>query len=283
MSVIMKGTEVAAAMKEALVLEVEALKNRGIIPCLLIIRVGAKPEDMSYERGAKKRMESIGIVCEVLELPENITQEALEEAFCKANSKPSIHGILLFQPLPGHLNAEPLKSLIHPAKDVDGMSSVNVARVFAGDANGFAPCTAEAVMDMLRHYKIEVEGKNVTVIGRSMVVGKPLSILLLKENATVTVCHTKTKYLGNICRNADILIAAAGKMRMVSDDMVGEQAIVADVGINVDDNGKLCGDVDFERVEKKTSYISPVPGGVGGITSSVLAKHVIRAAGYLNS
>ena len=172
--------------------------------------------------------------------------------------------------------------MIHPAKDMDCMSDVNIAKVFAGDETGYAPCTAEAVMKMLKFYGIDLKGKNTTVVGRSMVVGKPLSMMLLKENATVTICHTRTVDLPKICRSADILIAAAGKAKMITADMVGEGAVVADVGINVDEEGNLCGDVDFERAKKKASYISPVPRGVGSITTSVLAEHVIRAAKNLH-
>ncbi len=282
MSTMMLGAEVAAAMKEKLLLEVAALTERGIVPCLCIVRVGARPDDLAYERGAKKRMESIGIRCQVTELPENITQEAFEEAFRKVNENPDIHGILLFRPLPEHLDETPVKAMIDPYKDVDCMSETNIARLFSGDSRGYAPCTAEAVMEMLHHYRIDPEGKKVTVIGRSMVVGKPLAMLMLKENATVTICHTRTKNLDAMCREAEILVAAAGKANMVKKEMVGSGAVVADVGINVDENGKLCGDVAFDEVKDIASYISPVPRGVGSVTSSVLAKHVIRAAKWMN-
>ena len=252
------------------------------MPCLAIIRAGSREEDLSYERGAKKRMEAVGIKCQVRELPWDITQREFEEAFREVNDNPSVHGILMFRPLPKHLDEEPVRKMIHPAKDMDCMSDVNIAKVFAGDETGYAPCTAEAVMKMLKFYGIDLKGKNTTVVGRSMVVGKPLSMMLLKENATVTICHTRTVDLPKICRSADILIAAAGKAKMITADMVGEGAVVADVGINVDEEGNLCGDVDFERAKKKASYISPVPRGVGSITTSVLAEHVIRAAKNLH-
>lgn len=282
MTTYMMGTEVAKAMKESLIQEVEALKEKGVEPCLAIVRVGARPDDLSYERGAKKRMELVGIDCKVVELPENITQEEFEAEFQKVNDDPSVHGILLFRPLPKHLDEEPVKSMIHPYKDVDCMCSVNIAKVFAGDESGYAPCTAEAVMEMLSHYEIDLTGRKVTVVGRSMVVGKPLSMLLLKKNATITVCHTRTADLAAECRKAEILVAAVGKAKMITEDMVGDGAIVVDVGVNVDENGNLCGDVDFAAVESKASYISPVPKGVGSVTTSVLAKHVVRAAKYLN-
>ena len=283
MSIIMKGSEVAAAMKEELLGDVEKLVAKGVIPQLGIVRVGARPDDLAYERGAVKRMEAVGIRCKVIELPESISQEEFEKEFSAVNSDPDIHGILLFRPLPGQLNEDPVRSMINPKKDIDCMSPVNMAKVFAGDESGFAPCTAQAVMEVLAHFGIDVKGKRVTVVGRSMVVGKPLSMLLLKQNATVTICHTRTVDLGATCRNAEVLIAAAGKAKMIPAEFVADNAIVVDVGINVGSDGKLCGDVDFEAVASKSSYITPVPGGVGTVTSSVLAKHIISAARGLNS
>lgn len=282
MSILMKGADVAKTMKEDLTGEARRLKDRGILPSLTIVRVGARPDDLAYERGARKRMEMIGIDCKVVELPETITQAEFEKTFFKINEDPKVHGILLFRPLPGHLDEGPVVSRINPLKDVDCMCPVNIAKVFSGDETGHAPCTPEAVMEMLDYYKIDPKGKKVTVIGRSMVVGKPLSMMLLKRHATVTICHTRTKDLTATCREAEILVAAAGKARMVTADMVGDGAVVVDVGINVDDKGNLCGDVDFEAAEPVTSYISPVPRGVGSVTSSVLAKHVLKAAEYLS-
>lgn len=278
MSICMKGAEVAKAMKETLIAKVNELKEHGVFPHLTIVRVGARPDDLSYERGAKKRMEMIGIECQVLELPEDISQEDFEKEFQAVNDDPKVHGILVFRPLPEHLDEEPIQAMIRPEKDVDCMSPVNMAKVFAGDESGYAPCTAEAVMEMLSFYGIDPEGKKVVVVGRSMVVGRPLAMMLLKKNATVTVCHTRTIDLKETCREAEILVAAAGKAKMITSDMVGEEAVVADVGINVDESGNLCGDVDYESVEKIASHISPVPRGVGSITTSVLAKHVVRAA-----
>ena len=282
MSILMKGADVAKTMKEDLTGEARRLKDRGILPSLTIIRVGARPDDLAYERGARKRMEMIGIECKVVELPETITQAEFEKTFFKINEDPKVHGILLFRPLPGHLDEGPVVSRINPLKDVDCMCPVNIAKVFSGDETGHAPCTPEAVMEMLDYYKIDPRGKKVTVIGRSMVVGKPLSMLLLKRHATVTICHTRTKDLSATCREAEILVAAAGKARMVTADMIGDGAVVVDVGINVDAKGNLCGDVDFNAAEPVTSYISPVPRGVGSVTSSVLAKHVLKAAEYLS-
>ena len=282
MSVIMKGSEVAASMKEELLSEIEKLGQHGIVPGLGIVRVGTRPDDLAYEHGAVKKLEGMGIRCRVFDFPETISQADFEKGFSSVNDDPTIHGILLFRPLPKHLDEEAVKRIINPLKDVDCMSPVNIAKVFSGDETGFAPCTPEAVMEVLAHYGIDLQGKRVTVMGRSMVVGKPLSMLLLKKNATVTICHTKTKNLVETCSNAEIIIAAAGKAKVVTHYLVAENAMVVDVGINVDDEGKLCGDVDYDSVAPKASYITPVPGGVGTVTSSVLAKHVVRAAGCLN-
>jgi methylenetetrahydrofolate dehydrogenase (NADP+)/methenyltetrahydrofolate cyclohydrolase len=278
MAVMMKGSEVVNAMKERMLKEVEELSTKGIVPGLAIIRVGERPDDLSYERGAIKRCEGLGIKCKVLAYPESITQQALLEEIKKVNNDGAVHGILLFRPLPHHMDENVVKYVISPEKDIDCLNPVNVARVFEGDEAGFAPCTPEAVIEMLDHYGINAAGKKITIIGRSLVVGKPLSMLLLKKHATITICHTRTRNLEETCREAEILIAAAGKARMVTDAYVSEGQIVVDVGINVDESGNLCGDVDFEKVEKLAGFITPVPGGVGTVTTSVLAKHVIRAA-----
>ncbi len=282
MSVVMKGSEVAAAMKEKLLLEINKLGQRDIVPCLGIVRVGARPDDLAYERGAVKKLEGLGIKCKVFEFSEMVSQMDFEKEFTVINNSPEIHGILLFRPLPKHLDEESVKNIINPLKDIDCMSPCNIAKVFSGDDTGFAPCTPEAVIEVLDHYGIDVQGKRITVVGRSMVVGKPLSMLLLKKNATVTICHTKTKNLETTCQSAEILIAAVGKASMITEAFVSENSIVLDVGINVDNEGKLCGDVKFDSVSPLASYITPVPGGVGTVTSSVLAKHVVRAATYLN-
>jgi len=278
MSVIMKGSEVVAAMKEELLREVEELAAKGIVPQLAIIRVGARLDDLAYERGAMKRMESVGIHCSVVELPESIGQEEFEKEFSAVNSDPQVHGILLFRPLPRQLDEDRVRSMINPVKDVDCMSPVNSAKVFAGDESGFAPCTPEAVMEVLAHYGVDLKGKRVTLVGRSMVVGKPLAMLLLKQNATVTICHTRTMDLGATCRNAEVLIAAAGKAKMIPAEFVADNAVVVDVGINVGPDGTICGDVDYNAIALKASSITPVPGGIGTVTSSVLARHVVCAA-----
>lgn len=283
MAELLKGLEVTRAMKEKMSLEVEQLNSRGITPTLGIIRVGSRPDDLSYEKGAIKRCESTGVKVKVFELDENISQEDFISKVKEINNSRDIHGILIFRPLPDHLNEEEVKFLISPEKDIDCMNPINIAKVFAGDESGFAPCTPEAVIEILDHYNIPVQGKNVVIIGRSMVVGKPLSMMLLKRNATVTICHTKTKNIKDIAKNAEILIAAAGKAKMVTKDYISPGTIVIDVGINVDETGSLCGDVDLKDVSDLVDKITPVPGGVGTVTTSVLVKHVIRAAQLINS
>ncbi len=278
MGSLLKGIDVVNSMKEKMIKETEELKAKGINPCLAIVRVGKRPDDISYERGAIKRCEGVGIICKVNELSETISQQELAEVIQKLNNDTSVHGILLFRPLPKHLDENSIVNMVSPQKDVDCLNPVNLSRVFAGDPEGFAPCTPEAVIEVLDYYKIPIEGSRIAVIGRSLVVGKPLSMLLLKRNATVTICHTRTKELEATCSNAEIVIAAAGKAKMVDSSFISENTVVIDVGINVDEAGNLCGDVSFEEVSEKAGSITPVPGGVGTVTTSVLANHVIRAA-----
>lgn len=279
--ILMKGAEVNAAMKERMINRVDALKKKGVQPVINIVRIGNRSDDLAYERGARKRMESVGVEMKITELPEDISQADFVKAFRKVNEDKTVHGIMLFRPLPKHLDESEIASIINPIKDVDCMSPVNIAKVFKGDEGVFAPCTAKAVMEMLVHYEVDLSGKNVAIVGRSMVIGKPLAMLMLKKNATVTVCHTRTVDLAEKCRRADVVVAAAGRAGMITGDMISRGTVVVDVGININEEGKLCGDVEFESVEPQASYISPVPGGVGGVTSSVLASHVIKAAEIL--
>ena len=273
MSVLL-GIDVANAINEKII---EELKTRKKIPNLAIIRVGEKADDISYERGAKKKMEKLGLSSKSYVYDEEISNKDFQEEFDKINNDDSVDGILLLKPLPKHIDEKLIESKINPKKDLDGICPVNMAKVYAGDESGFAPCTAEAVVEMLDYAKIDLSGKKVAVIGRSLVIGKPVSMLLMKKNATVTICHTKTREMEKVCKEAEIVIAAAGVAKMVTEDYIGESAIVIDVGINLDSEGNLCGDVDFEKVEEKTSLITPVPRGVGSVTTSVLAKHLMKA------
>ncbi|MGN0988013.1 MAG: bifunctional 5,10-methylenetetrahydrofolate dehydrogenase/5,10-methenyltetrahydrofolate cyclohydrolase [Otoolea sp.] len=271
----LRGAEVSAKLKEEVQEELKTLKR---IPKLAIIRVGNRPDDISYENGAIKKLQTFGLLSERFLFPEEISDEEFKAEFEKINRNPEVDGILMMRPLPKQIKESDIEKMIDPAKDLDGISPVNVAKVFSGDKSGFAPCTAEAVMELLRVNGFDLTGKRAVVVGRSMVVGKPLAMLLLKENATVTICHTKTRDLADRCREADILLAAAGKAGLITADFVGDGAVVIDVGINVDEEGHLCGDVDFAGIQEKAAYATPVPGGVGGVTTAVLAKHLVRAA-----
>lgn len=271
----LKGSVVSAAIKEQVQDMLGTLE--GCVPRLAIIRVGENPDDMSYERGATKKMESFGLQVQSYVFPGDMSDDAFKREFQAINQDESIDGILLLRPLPKQICEADIEKMIDPSKDLDGISPVNIAKVFAGDTSGFAPCTAEAVIEVLKAYDIPVTGKKVTIVGRSMVVGKPLSMLMLKENATVTICHTRTVDLPKTCRDAEILVAAAGRARMLNADYVGQDAVVIDVGINVDENGTLCGDADFDSLEGVASMATPVPGGVGAVTTAVLAKHLVQA------
>lgn len=271
----LRGKKVSEGIKEYVSKELETLT---FVPKLAIVRVGENPDDMSYERGATKKLKSFGLDVASYVFPQDISDEDFKKAFKNINEDDEVTGILLLRPLPRTINEKDIENMIDPKKDLDGISPINIAKVFAGDTTGFSPCTAEAVIEVLKAYDIELTGKRVTVVGRSMVVGKPVSMLLLKENATVTMTHTRTVDLKKTCSDAEIVIAAAGRAKMLNSDYCGQDAVMIDVGINVDENGKLCGDVDYATLDGKASAATPVPGGVGTVTTAVLAKHLIQAA-----
>ena len=273
----LRGMPAAKAILAELQVKVDGLREKGIDPKLTVVRVGAREDDLSYERGIYKRFEGVGAKVETIELPLSVTQEELEKVIVSLNEDASVHGVLLFRPLPRTLDEIRIKSLLTEEKDVDCLTSANDAHLFAGDKKGYPPCTPQAVMEILDHYDINLTGKRVTVVGRSMVVGKPVAMLLLAKNATVTICHTKTENLQEECRNADIIVACAGVPRMITSDFVREGQVVIDVGIHVVDD-KLCGDVDYDSVSEIVDAITPVPGGVGSVTTTVLLKHVIMSA-----
>lgn len=271
----LRGKKVSDGIKEYVSKELETLT---FVPKLAIVRVGENPDDMSYERGATKKLKSFGLDVASYVFLQDISDEDFKKAFKDINEDDEVTGILLLRPLPRTINEKDIENMIDPKKDLDGISPINIAKVFAGDTTGFSPCTAEAVIEVLKAYDIELTGKRVTVVGRSMVVGKPVSMLLLKENATVTMTHTRTVDLKKTCSDAEIVIAAAGRAKMLNSDYCGQDAVMIDVGINVDENGKLCGDVDYATLDGKASAATPVPGGVGTVTTAVLAKHLIQAA-----
>lgn len=279
MAEILSGKAVAEAMSGKIKADVSTLNDKGITPTLAIIRVGENESDISYERGAVKRCELLGIMYRKYLLSSNASEEEILGVIDEVNNDKDIHGVLLFRPLPKHVDSVKIENALDPAKDVDCMTESSLCSVFTGRDVGYPPCTPEACLAVLEHYNIPCEGKNVVVIGRSLVVGKPVSMMLLKKNATVTICHTKTKDIKNIAKKADIIIAACGCAGVIGADYVKEGQVVIDVGINVNDEGMLCGDIDYTAVEPIVSAITPVPGGVGSVTTSILMKHVVDAAG----
>ena len=307
MADIFKGAPVAAALSEELKTRAEKLKEAGTVPTLAILRVGERPDDISYENGAMKRCDKIGVEVKrfllsvhyereellntirrineddgihgcLMLLPGDCTKQQLLDTIREINGDRCIHGCLMFRPLPDKDMEDAACALLAPEKDVDGMTVGSLASVFAGKGAGFPPCTAQACIELLDHYGVTLTGKRAVVIGRSLVIGKPVAMMLQKRNATITMCHTRTVDMPCVCREAEIVIAAAGKAGIVDKSFVASGQVVVDVGINVDENGKLCGDVSFDEVEPVVAAITPVPGGVGAVTTAVLAKHVIEAA-----
>ena len=272
------GKEVTAALNERIKAQVAELEAKGIKPPLGIIRVGENGSDISYEKGATKRCETLGVACQKILLPADVSQEELLKVIDDVNKNDNIHGVLLFRPLPKHLNQAVIENALDPAKDVDCMTDGSMSGVFTGKKIGFPPCTPQACMEILDHYGIDCTGKKAVVIGRSLVVGKPAAMMLIKKNATVTVCHTKTVDMPSVAREADIVIVAAGRAGVVGAEYVKPGQVIIDVGINVNAEGKLCGDVDYAAVEPIVDAITPVPGGVGSVTTSVLVGHVVEAA-----
>ena len=274
---IIDGKEVSLYIKERIKAQTEALKSEGITPGLAVILVGDNAASKVYVNNKKKACEFCGFYSESYELDASTSQQELLELIDKLNADAKIDGILVQMPLPSHIDADAVVNRILPTKDVDAFHPVNVGKIMLGDYD-FLPCTPAGVMELLKYYNIEISGKNCVVIGRSNIVGKPMSMLMLHANATVTICHSRTKNLKEITKNADILIAAIGKAGFVTEDMVGDGAVVVDVGINRLESGKLAGDVDFENVSKKASYITPVPGGVGPMTIAMLMQNTLTSA-----
>lgn len=276
------GKAVAAEVKGRVAAEVAALKNRGIVPGLAVVIVGSDPASRIYVNNKKKACAEVGIYSEEYALPEDASQEELLELVERLNNEPKISGILVQSPLPKGLDEAALVEAIDPKKDVDAFHPYNVGKLMQG-RQIFLPCTPAGVIELLRWAKVEIEGKNCVVIGRSDIVGKPMAMLLMQNNGTVTVCHSRTRGLGDICRGADILVSAVGKAGFVTGDMIKPGAAVIDVGMNRDGNGKLCGDVAFDEAEKVAGCITPVPGGVGPMTIAMLMQNTVTAAKLQNS
>lgn len=277
MAELLKGAPVAAAITEELAARAQALRESGTVPTLALLRIGQRAEDLAYERGARSRCAKVGIEIREFFLSEDYRREELVEAIRTINGDPTIHGCLMFRPLASREDERMACDLLAPEKDMDCMTDRSLAALVAG-REGYPPCTAQACIELLDYYGISLRGKRVTVVGRSMVIGKPVSLLAQSRDATVTVCHRKTVDVAAECRRADIVIAAAGEAGLLGAEHLREGQIVLDVGMNVGADGALCGDVQFGAAEAIVSAITPVPGGIGNVTTSVLAKHVILAA-----
>lgn len=280
MAELLKGKAVADAITETIQAKVAALKEKGTEPILAIVRVGENPSDLSYERGALKRAEKTGVQVKQYIYEETVTQETLLSEIKAINDDESIHGVLIFRPLPSHIDDEAVRGTLLPEKDIDGITEGSLAGIFTGTHTGYAPCTARACMEIAAHYGIDFSGKKVAVLGRSLVIGKPVAMMAMEQNATVTVCHSRTgaDNMKKICQESDVIIAAMGRAAMVDASYIGNDQVILDVGINVTEDGKLCGDVNFDNVEKKVEMITPVPGGVGAVTTAVLMLQTVEAA-----
>lgn len=278
---IMDGKSVAEKNRVNIRKDVNKLRNKGIIPGLAVIIVGKDPASRIYVNNKKKACEKVSIHSEEYSLSEGTSQESLIDLIKVLNEKEDINGILVQLPLPKHIDESAVINAINPIKDVDAFHCENVGKIMLGKYS-FLPCTPAGIMELLKTYHIDPCGKNCVVVGRSNIVGKPMSMLLLHKNGTVTICHSKTKNLKEICKNADILVSAVGKAKFITSDMVKRGAVVIDVGMNHDKDGKLCGDVDFENCKNAVSHITPVPGGVGPMTITMLLKNTVTAAKLQN-
>jgi len=280
MAKILKGADVVRALGEKMSLEIENLKKNGITPTLATLRVGERADDISYEKSIKKRCESVGVAVKSIVFPSDVTQDELLICIDGFNNDKKVHGVLMFRPLPDNICEDTIRNALRPEKDIDGITDASLASVFAGSDKGFAPCTARACIEILDFYGIDCTGKKAVVIGRSLVVGKPVAIMLMGKNATVTVCHTRTVDIPAIARKADILIVAAGRAESITEEFLSSAQVVIDVGINWnEEKQKLVGDVRFEDAELMVKAVTPVPGGVGTVTTSVLVSNVVKAAG----
>ena len=276
---LLKGAPVAAAINENTSARAAALKEKGVVPTLAIFRVGERADDLSYERGAMKRCEGVGVAVKNVVLPADVDSDTFFKTLDELNNDPAVHGILMFRPLPKHLDNEKARQMLNPAKDIDGCTDGSLAGVFTNTKLGFPPCTAQAAMEILDFYGVDCKGKRAAVIGRSLVVGRPAAMMLMHKNATVTICHTRTVDMPSVTREADILIVCAGQMESIGKEYLREGQVVVDVGINWnEEKGKLCGDVKFDEAEGLVAAVTPVPGGVGSVTTSVLVNHVVEAA-----
>jgi methylenetetrahydrofolate dehydrogenase (NADP+)/methenyltetrahydrofolate cyclohydrolase len=277
---LLDGKAVASALKKAMAKQVEGLKAKGVVPTLGIVRVGKKPADLSYEKSAAKVCGDTGVAVKNYALPETASQDDLLKVIKTVNGDKSVHGVLLFRPLSKRIDDNVIRRALLPAKDMDGITDGSMAGLYSGSNEGYTPCTAESCIRILDHFKIDVAGKKAVVLGRSTVIGKPVALLLLEKNATVTICHSKTRNLPEVVKAADIVIVAMGRALSVGKEYFRRGQYVIDVGVNPKPNGRkgICGDVKFDEAEPIVAGISPVPGGVGSVTACILVSHVIRSA-----
>ena len=278
MAQILKGAPVVAAMNEANAARCAALKEKGITPTLAVVRVGAREDDLSYERGVMTRCGKVGVEVKQYLLPADAAQDDLLKVIAEINADDAIHGCLLFRPLPRQFDDRTVRAALAPEKDIDGITDGSLAGVFTNTAIGYPPCTAQACLEILKYYNIPLSGRRAVVVGRSLVVGKPAAMMLDRENATVTICNSRTQGLPALCREADVLVVAMGRMGAIGGDCLRAGQVVVDVGIHVNEEGRLCGDVRFAEAEPVVHAIAPGPGGVGTVTTSVLVGHVVEAA-----
>ena len=278
MAQILKGAPVVAAMNEANAARCAALKEKGITPTLAVVRVGAREDDLSYERGVMTRCGKVGVEVKQYLLPADAAQDDLLKVIAEINADDAIHGCLLFRPLPRQFDDRTVRAALAPEKDIDGITDGSLAGVFTNTAIGYPPCTAQACLEILKYYSIPLSGRRAVVVGRSLVVGKPAAMMLDRENATVTICNSRTQDLPALCREADVLVVAMGRMGAIGGDCLRAGQVVVDVGIHVNEEGRLCGDARFAEAEPVVDAITPVPGGVGTVTTSVLVGHVVEAA-----
>ncbi|NLY09144.1 MAG: bifunctional 5,10-methylene-tetrahydrofolate dehydrogenase/5,10-methylene-tetrahydrofolate cyclohydrolase [Tissierellia bacterium] len=271
----LKGLAVANSIKEQIVSKVKRLKANGVNPCVAILRVGDNPDDMAYENGATKRMAGMEIDVKHITLDGDISEENCLDAIEKLNRDETVHGVLILMPLPKHIREDAVRKALSPEKDIDGITSANMARLFM-QREGMVPCTPKGVVELLKYYEIPLQGKRVLIIGRSLIVGKPLALMLLNENATVTIAHSRTENLSKLSSEFDIVVCAIGKARFLTKEFVKDGAVIIDVGINPTPDGGITGDVEYETVSKKASAITPVPGGVGSVTTTILAKQLVE-------
>ena len=278
MATILKGAPVVAAMNERSAALCEQLKTKGITPTLAVVRVGEREDDLSYERGVLTRCSKVGVEVKQFLLPADASQDDLLKVIAAINADDAIHGCLLFRPLPKQFNDRTVRAALAPEKDIDGITDGSLAGIFTNTDLGYAPCTAQACLEILKYYSIPLSGRRAVVVGRSLVVGKPAAMMLDRENATVTICNSRTQDLPALCREADVLVVAMGRMGAIGGDCLRAGQVVVDVGIHVNEEGRLCGDVRFAEAEPVVDAITPVPGGVGTVTTSVLVGHVVEAA-----